>query len=428
MNRILTGLYSLLLYCYPPAHRREYGRWMAQLFADQLRAARRQGAVPALLLGTAWDALTTIPAEHAAALFNREPIGVGWMKPVEWKHVLLALLPGILMVGSSFTTPTNDLWIIAPLVGLSLAVIAASLLTQRRLTEWALPALGLLTATAVLLIGYAITWQGSGPPPTWRRIVNTGILLTTFALPGMLLLGLIVQRQLTGHNLRRTWRVLAAMLIVPLAFALAEVLFTDTSPWPSAPLLGLTSFAASAPFVMLGLPLARRHGMRAGLYLVGAASLLTISLLEPAYGLWDTIWGDALPALMLAGYLVAAPLLVMRAGQKGGKARGMLLPVGVALLLSVIIPALVRGYNLATPLFGLAWAVQFWLMLLLAITLYDDLHGGAGAQTVPSADAPATQRAASDSQPGDKRFSARRVFQQKWATLQVRIKKTGTRV
>jgi hypothetical protein len=84
------------------------------------------------------------------------------MKPVEWKHILFALLPGVLMVGSSFTSPQNGLWIIVPLVGLSLAVIAISLLTQRRLTEWSLPALGLLTATAILVIGRAISWWGGG--------------------------------------------------------------------------------------------------------------------------------------------------------------------------------------------------------------------------------------------------------------------------
>jgi hypothetical protein len=410
MNRFLTGLYNLLLYCYPPAHRREYGRWMAQLFADQLHAARRQGAAPALLLRTAWDSLRTIPAEHAAALFNREAIGVGWVKPIEWKHILLALLPGVLMVGSSFTAPTDDAWIIAPLVGLSLMVVAVSLLTRRCLTEWALPALGLLTATAVLVIGNAITWRGGGPPPTWWRIVNTGAALLMFALPGVLLLGLIVRRQLSGHNLRRTWRVLAAMLLMPLIFGLAGVLFTDTSPWLGGPLLGLTSFAASAPFVMLGLPLARRHGMRAGLYVVGAASLLTLALLDPDYGLWETIWGDALPALMLAGYLVIAPLLVMRAGQKRGKARGMLLPVGVVLLLSVIVPALVRSHNLATLLFGLAYAAQFWLMLLLAITLYDDLHGEAGAQAASTIDIPATGKAASSARPDEEHFFSQRVF------------------
>jgi hypothetical protein len=410
MSRILIGLYTLLLYCYPPAHRHKYGKWMKQLFADQLRAAQRQKAVPALLLRTIWDSLKSIPAEHIAALLNRESIGVSWMKPVAWKHVLFALLPGLLMVVSAYFPSSEDPWIFIPLVGLSLVVIATSLIAHRRLTEWALPALGLLTASSLLLIGQAITWQGSGPPPTWWRVVNTGAALLMFALPGVLLLGLIVQRQLTGHNLRRTWRVLAAIVVASLAFALAEVAATDGSPWPATLGVGLFSLALSAPLVMLGLPLARRHGMRAGLYVVSGVSLLTITLLEPDYGLWETIWGNALPVLMLAGYVVIAPLLMMRAAQKGGSARGMLLPVGVVLLLGAIIPAAIRDYGPITIVYRLAWAVQPFLALLLAITLYDDLHGRASAQVAQLADVPATQEAASSDRPDKKHFFNQRVF------------------
>jgi uncharacterized membrane protein YgdD (TMEM256/DUF423 family) len=401
MSRILIGLYTLLLHCYPPAHRREYGGWMKQLFADQLRTAQRQKAVPSLLLRTIWDALKSIPAEHIAALLNRGSIGVEWMKPVAWKHVLFALLPGLFMVASAYFPSSNDPWIVVPMVGLSLVVIAVSPIAHRRLTEWALPTLGLLTATVPLLIWQAISWRGGGLPPTWWRVVNTGVALLMFAVPALLLLGLIVQRQLTGHNLRRTWRVFAAILVASLVFAVAEVLIIDGSPWPATPMVGPLSMALSAPFVMLGLPLARRHGMRAGLYVVSGVSLLTVALIDPDYGLWETIWGNALPALMMAGYVVIAPLLMMRAAQKDGKVRGMLLPVGVVLLLGAIIPAVIRDYGPITVVYRLAWVVQPCLALLLAITLYDELHGEADAQAAPVADVPIADKVVSSNQPGE---------------------------
>jgi hypothetical protein len=77
----------------------------------------------------------------------------------------------------------------------------------------------------------------------------------------------------------------------------------------------------------------------------------------------------------------------------------------------VIVPAVVRNYGLAAPLFGLAWVVQFWLVLLLAITLYDDLYGEAEAQAAPSIDAPSTESATPGEQPGEGHAFQRHAFQ-----------------
>lgn len=64
-------LYRLLLFAYPPAHRREYGPLMAQAFRDLCRNSYQRGGVVGL--GELWfrivtDTVTSSIAEHLYAL------------------------------------------------------------------------------------------------------------------------------------------------------------------------------------------------------------------------------------------------------------------------------------------------------------------------------------------------------------------------
>ena len=50
------------------------------------------------------------------------------------------------------------------------------------------------------------------------------------------------------------------------------------------------------------------------------------------------------------------------------------------------------------------------MITLLAITLYDDLHGKTGAQAASTIDIPATGKAASSARPDEEQFFSQRVF------------------
>ena len=70
----LSGrIYSLLLYAYPAAFRREYGRLMAQLFRDEVRDTQQGGGTAGLVglwLLTIYDLLKTAFAEHIWEVFH----------------------------------------------------------------------------------------------------------------------------------------------------------------------------------------------------------------------------------------------------------------------------------------------------------------------------------------------------------------------
>ncbi|MBZ5576595.1 MAG: hypothetical protein LAP40_08570 [Acidobacteriia bacterium] len=63
--RLSERIYRKLLKAYPERYRRQYEEAMAQLFADQLRAADTGRKLAALWLRTLGDFLRTVPARHA---------------------------------------------------------------------------------------------------------------------------------------------------------------------------------------------------------------------------------------------------------------------------------------------------------------------------------------------------------------------------
>jgi len=67
-------LYQRLLILYPARHRREYGRWMVQLFRDQSRdCAERSGWLGLVGFGcrVLWDTAKMSVVEHAVAIRAR---------------------------------------------------------------------------------------------------------------------------------------------------------------------------------------------------------------------------------------------------------------------------------------------------------------------------------------------------------------------
>ena len=87
--RLAERIYRLLLKAYPEQYRSRYEEPMAQLFADQLRAADTSWKLVRFWLRTLTDFVRTLPARHAEnrvhTLYGLENAqSVPWAPAVPW--------------------------------------------------------------------------------------------------------------------------------------------------------------------------------------------------------------------------------------------------------------------------------------------------------------------------------------------------------
>lgn len=120
----------------------------------------------------------------------------------------------------------------------------------------------------------------------------------------------------------------------------------------------------------VGLLLARRNGVLAGLFVLAAGFVLAEWTLEPTYGLWNTHWAIILPAIQSILLLLVSPLWVLRSRSMRGRIGGLLLPAFIALTSIVTIVCTVREYPIETWCVNGGTAAQLFLGVALAAALY----------------------------------------------------------
>lgn len=377
-------LYRVLVHLYPQGHRREYGHLMAQAFRDLARTAWRHGGawgLAALWLRTLADLAHTVPREHLAALAEG---GFSAMEdrpvtPLPWWQVALAVLPGLLILAGTWP----GLRLLIPLAQTGLFTIAGAVAFLRR---FALP-LCLVPAIAV--------WTRTRRFPAWG-LTALGATFGLLAGEHLFFLGtcglLAAARYMFVAHQRGMVISRWAWLGLGTAVALAFVPTVDVYPqtWT------LMGVGATLLVALLGLPLAQRHGIGAGLTVVAAWLAWGAGPWDSGYGLSGTVWADAARG-GLGLLLVLAPLWVLRARSTGSQAWGLLVPAALALAGSAVTaaivhtdpgilertlglpppPGLVIGYGNLGPKYlrplllheGLV-AVQMLLALAVAVSLY----------------------------------------------------------
>lgn len=313
LPRVLSAsdaIYRMLLFVYPAAHRREYGPFMAQAFRDLCRDAYRQRGIfglTILWIRTLVDMAATATVEHVDALK-----GGGWVmmqhrsvSPAPWEKVGLAILPGLFAIGTSWDPGTRGL---IPITGLGLCVLLsiAGFARERRFPIWGFATLGILFS--FLVGGWWLLW---GP---------LGLLAVV--------IGLIRYQRRGVHVPRLVWVLLGLMILASMF----------TSCWWS-----LAAAGVMLSVVVIGLPLAKRSGLLASLFVAGAGFILWEATLDLAYGLWKTPWGIVMVGILAVLLLVVSPLWVLRARSTRGQVWGLLLPAFIALAGVAVINATVRA-------------------------------------------------------------------------------------
>lgn len=312
--------YRLLLNLYPREYRRQYGKLMVIHFRDQLRAARKEGAVTGFWLRTLLDVARTAPLEQIEALQT------GRMGT--WVQVLLVIAPVALVL---LLVPPDDGAGRIVLLGLAVAYVILLIVSARRQwpVAWAFPLLGLAGTYAVMWGSYFFFAQ-------WRWLGQNVLYPHFFLLVGLALL----LRPILRLGKRLTVALLGMMLV---ASAFVILVQGDAS-------VVAVSEAVEAPALIvlagvLGLPIARRYGLPGALFVVGSLQWAVETTIDPSLQIRFGEWSLLLSLLIVGTTLIAIPLLVLRARSDRGRVVAMLAPLAACLGWLVLLPLFVYRFS-----------------------------------------------------------------------------------
>ena len=238
---------------------------------------------------------------------------------MSWGKVGLAVLPGLFAI-STFWLAWRTGRLDAIGLGMCVLLSVAGFIRERQLPVWAFAALGVLFSSIssdfvlVILVG-----------PLW--------LLAAIA-------ALVVCRRRGIHIPAFVWILLSLMVAVG---AVQTVVRTANQGfwWGNLIFSHAPTGAVLLP-VAVGLLLARRSGVLAGLFVLAAGFGLVDGTIDPFYGLHKSPWGIITNVILAGSLLVVSPVWVLRSRSKRGQVWGLLLPALIALTSVVAIYAIVR--------------------------------------------------------------------------------------
>ncbi len=321
-----------------------------------------------------------------------------------WLRVGLAILPGLsaLFISSGlpwslFSMSVADALVKGGLIAVCIPLIIAGFILKRRIAVWSFPALGILLfpASGVLLF---IGWWVRLPfvdeaSPIWY---DGPFILMILVLVGIGAFAVYrVCRQHRTHPPRLAWVLLGLIILVGVADVITSPM-VDRNPNAWTALLAQLAFTVSWTGVILspvaiGLLLARRDGLLAGLMVVAFEYVVVDVIGDPSYGVLihksnqtASIVLSCLPALF---FLVISPIWVLRSLSARGRVSGLMVPAFITLISVAVIRGIVL-WGTAAEYSVDAWlrhglsSAQLLMPLALAAVLYRWIgRQGAGADS-----------------------------------------------
>lgn len=370
-------IYRILLWLYPREHRRAYGRLMLQHARDLNRAARRRGRwhVTTLCLRLLADGVVNAGREHMEAIMTTN----GPFKPVPWLSVLLAAMPGMLIALSRSYTDVLAPFLQIVEVAYALLLILALPVTwwrTRRFPVWALLPAGLLVWFLIFTTSRLLSSPTGWPGNFTLRWMALNLFIN------IVLAAILFVSQLPGKRLPAAiWAILGLMVLGNLLLAILALFFgPDGQMAPSRqlrdhlyPILQILSMPAEAlMLVAVGLLAARRHGVLAMLVVIGGYGSIFLDT-DNLFGYPSREWAG-LPLYLTtitALYFVAAPVALLRARSRLGRALAVFVPLTMFLVARLAVPLLALGRPIVDLRPGDVLSVNILLAFLLAWVLYD---------------------------------------------------------
>lgn len=308
--------------------------------------------------------------------------------PMPWREVGLAILPGLFAIGVS----SGLFWVLfGPSIGRALSanglialcilLVIVGFIRERRFAVWSFPALGILVFY-VLTMPMAFVSSLFDYSSDVQSHVGNLLYFTAFAAIAVLVIYQVQQRH-GIHIPRLGWALLFLIVLVSAAEGIrAAIIGGNPDKW-IALLYSLPFFLWSVGMILLpiviGLPLAWRSGLLAGLLVVATGYVLVDQIFDPDYALliWTSnvaieIVVSIIPAVF---FLVISPVWVLRSHSMRGRVLGLLLPAFMALVSGEVIrSAVLEGtaaeYSLEMWLIRGKGAAEFVIALALAVVMY----------------------------------------------------------
>jgi hypothetical protein len=246
---------------------------------------------------------------------------------------------------------------------------------KKHLPAWGLLALGLLVCGGLFRVGFLGIYELELPMDVNRdvRRLLASILLWAVGI-------VFVSKQTRAWSMPSLAWVLLGLIMIggfaPGGYYVATLpagedarteLITGVLPW-------LTMTGLLLLPVALGLPLARRHGPLATLFVLGAHSMwLRDSDNIAGYLLRDMPFYPVYAVLLPLLFVGVAPLLFLRARSWWGQVIGLLVPVAIMLAACDVVLLLARGPDAHTPRVWGGNTLQSIMLLstlALALVLY----------------------------------------------------------
>jgi hypothetical protein len=349
----------------------DFGEDMLQHTRDLNRDAARQGIwnVARLCISLVKDGILNACIEHGEGIMalNRE------IKPASWLIVLLAVLPGLLILltrrmPAQLTPLPLNTWYLY--LGTLVIVVPVILWRKKRFPVWALLPLG-------ALIWLLIFWMG----------MEMAGLAIMHSVPGMqagiavlniLVLAVITAIVLPGQRLPRSAWVLIGVMI--LGNLLLAFLYSMEEFGTERLFSGMVQYFATAGIgsleglmlVAVGLLFARQHGVLAILVVIGGYSYIFLDS-DYLFGYPQREW--AWLATYFAGitilYLVVVPLALLRARTRLGRALAVFLPLVIFHGLRITVPLLVIQEPIRVLPGEVVWVINILLSFVLAWVVYN---------------------------------------------------------
>jgi len=369
-------LYRVLLWLYPPKHRRAFGQSMLQHARDLSRAARQHGRrhEAALCLRLLVDGITNALIEYWEAIMNAKVP----YKPVPWLSVLLVAVPGLWVALSR-----RHADVLAPLLlllgGACILLFAIGLPAMwwrnRRFPIW-----GLMFAGA--LAWFLTYWAGTRlSQQIWLPYIfgwESGALPLNILLATLLFVILLRGQHLPA----KVWVFVGFISLFNILGAIIYGSIQLENGLQMRELLPFLMASLALPaeglmFVAVGLLAVRQHGVLALLVVIGGYSYMfmdTDYLFSSPVRDWTGLPLYFVTVSLL--YLVLAPAALLRARTQPGRALAIFVPVVLFLVIRLVTPTLVTGRSITVLLPGdVGISLNILFVLIFAWILYNHLSG-----------------------------------------------------
>lgn len=378
-------IYQVLVQLYPAKHRSEFGEAMLTHARDLQRDAWLSGrwSTARLYASLMKDGLVNACKEH----WEGSMMSNNGMKPAPWMAVLLAVIPGLLIILTRRISPQlmeagAVAWYLY-LGGLAIAVLV-TWWRKRSIPAWALLPLGAL----IWVLIYAAGQQLSGPFNFFQN--------SEFSWPGMqawigilqvLVITAVCAITLRGQRLPwAAWVILGVMLAGNLVLA---ILYSLAELGPGKLLPGVVQYFTRSGvgpleglmLAAVGLLFAREHGVLAILVAVGGYGyMLTDSDYLFGYPQRDWTWMTTYFAALTVLYLVVIPVALLRARTYLGSLLAVFIPLAAFHVLRLIVPVLVIQQPPLMLPGDVVLSINILLSFMLAWVVYDRLGEGTQAK------------------------------------------------